>query len=41
MAPVQRPVLLSNVSSSSEDDELSDIESSSDFSDTDDDRAGD
>ena len=41
VAPVQRPVLLSNVSSSSEDDELSDIESSSDFSDTDDDRAGD
>ena len=41
MAPVQRPVLLSNVSSSSEDDELSDIESSSDYSDTDDDRAGD
>ena len=41
VAPVQRPVLLSNVSSSSEDDELSDIESSSDYSDTDDDRAGD
>ena len=41
VAPVQRPVLLSNVSSSSEDDELSDIESSSDYSDTDDDRSGD